>query len=262
VTAVVVIGAEGFVGSAFAAYLAAQPGVDLSRVTRADYASLSGRHADIDVAIDCSGNSRKYVGDEQPADEFRLSVTQRLRTLLDFPARLQVHISSVDVYSTLDDPAANHEGAVIDVTRTSHYGFHKLLAEELVRHYAPDWLILRLGGMVGPRLRKNPVYDILEGRPLRIHPDSRYQFLATNDMARIAWSLVGRGLRREVVNICGDGLISPREIEALAGRGMDLSLVGRESRPRIVNISIERLRSLMAVPTTTAVVRSFLSLRP
>lgn len=252
-----VIGADGFVGSALAAHLAAQPDVHLTRVTRASY----GEHArsGYDVVVDCSGNSRKYLAEERPGEEFPLSVTQRLRTLLDFPAALQLHVSSVDVYDALDDPSANAEGAAIDVGRVGHYGLHKLLAEELVRHYARDWLILRLGGMVGPGLRKNPVHDVLHGRPLRIHPDSRYQYLATADAARIAWELVGRGLRREVVNVCGDGLISPREVAALAGRPLDLSLLGPEARPRIVNVSVAKLRALVRVPDTTETLRRFLA---
>ena len=50
-TSAVVIGAEGFVGSAIAAYLAAQPGVELSSVTRANYAAVAGRS--VDIVIDC-----------------------------------------------------------------------------------------------------------------------------------------------------------------------------------------------------------------
>jgi nucleoside-diphosphate-sugar epimerase len=257
VTAVAVIGADGFLGSAVAAHLHAQPGVTVSRVTRASYAAHSGRRHD--VVVDCSGNSRKYLAEERPDEEFALSVGQRLRTLRDFPAPLQLHVSSVDVYSTLDDPAANAEDASIEIARVSHYGFHKLLAEELVRHYAPDWLIVRLGGMVGPGLRKNPVYDVLHGQPLRIHPDSRYQFLASSDAARISWELLERGLRREVVNVCGDGLISPREVAGLAGRPLDLSQLADSATPRVVDVSLAKLRSLTPVPQTGETLRRYLA---
>jgi nucleoside-diphosphate-sugar epimerase len=256
VTTVAVLGAEGFVGSAFVAHLSREAGVELLPVTRTNYERATGRR--YDVVVDCSGNSRKYVADEDPAGEFARSVAHRLRTLLDFPAGLQLHISSVDVYSDLTSPETTHEDASIDLGRSSHYGFHKLLAEELVQHYAPHWLILRLAGMVGPGLRKNPVYDILHGQPLRIHPDSRYQFLATADVARIGWELARREIRHEFVNVCGDGLVSPREIAAMAGRSLDLSLLGAEAAPRVVDASVEKLRRLLPVPTSRQTLARFL----
>ena len=52
--------------------------------------------------------------------------------------------------------------------------------------------VLRLAGMVGPGLRKNPVYDILQGEPLRIHPESQYQFLHAEDAAH-SWDLARSG---------------------------------------------------------------------
>jgi nucleoside-diphosphate-sugar epimerase len=144
-------------------------------------------------------------------------------TLRDFPADLHVHVSSVDVYGDLTSPATTREESPADLAPTSHYGFHKLLAEQIVEHYAGRWLIVRLGGMVGPGLWKNPVYDVLNGCPLRIHPDSQYQFIHTDEVARLVWLLVEKGAAEDAFNICGQGLMSPREIAATAGQGMDLS---------------------------------------
>ena len=140
------IGAGGFVGSAFARHLPCR-GVDLVPVTRQGYAAAAGAHSD--VVIEAACNSRKYLSDERPLEDFERSVTHRLRTLLDFPARLHVHISSVDVYPRLESPLTTREDAP-ELGSASRYGFHKLLAEQLVRHYAPRWLIVRLAGMVGP----------------------------------------------------------------------------------------------------------------
>jgi len=255
VTVVSVIGAEGFVGSAFAALLAAQPDVTLRPITRRNY-DVEARQPS-DVVIDCAANSRKYVAEETPAEEFELSVTHRLRTLHDFPAPLHVHVSSVDVYNDLGSPLTTREDTPIDVARSSHYGFHKVLAEELVRHYAPSWLIVRLAGMVGPGLRKNPVHDVLHAHPLRIHPDSQYQFLSTSDVARLTWNLVASGLRLEIVNVCGSGLVSPREIARLADVTPDLSTLPKDSRPRIVDASVEKLQRLVPVPTTADTISAF-----
>jgi nucleoside-diphosphate-sugar epimerase len=253
---VAVIGADGFVGSAFVALLATRPEVDLAQVTRASYAGFSGNV--YDVVVDASCNSRKYLADERPVDEFDQSVTHRLRTLHDFPARLCVHVSSVDVYSDLSTPETTAEDAVIDLALVSHYGLHKLLAEQLVRHYARRWLIVRLAGMVGPRLRKNPVYDILHCQPLRIHPDSQYQFMATGDVAGLVWDLVQQGRDADIVNICGQGLITPREIAGLARRCLDLSKLDPDARPRVVDVNTRKVSRLVALPETRATMTRFL----
>jgi nucleoside-diphosphate-sugar epimerase len=253
---VVVIGASGFVGSAFCRLLATQPGVELIAINRSNYAQHRGQPSDLVIEAAC--NSKKFLADQDPVAEFDASVTHRLRTLQDFPAPLHVHLSSVDVYSDLTSPANTREDSPIDLSTTSRYGLHKLLAEQLVRGYASRWLILRLAGMVGPNLRKNPVYDLLNGQPLRIHPDSQYQFLHTDDVAATAWELIQRGLSAQIFNLAGDGLISPREIAALANREMNLSLLPPNASPRIVNATIDKAKQLIAVPTTRTCVERFL----
>jgi nucleoside-diphosphate-sugar epimerase len=255
---VVVIGAQGFVGSAFVRLLS-RPGIELVAVTRRNYASCAGPRSD--VVIDVAGNSKKFLAEARPVEEFEPSVMHRLRTLHDFPADLHVHISSVDVYSDLSSPATTRESSPIDLAKVSNYGFHKILAEQLARHYAPRWLIARLAGMVGEGLRKNPVFDILNGHPLRIHPESQYQFMNTDDVATVVWRLVEAGTAGEIFNICGAGLISPREIAALAGRPLDLSQLPSDSSPRIVDASIEKIEGTALMPQTKETMAAFLRRR-
>ena len=126
-----------------------------------------------------------------------------------------------------------------------------------MRHYAEEWLVVRLAGMVGPGLRKNPVYDILHDLPLRIHPDSRYQFMATDDAARASLALLSGGSRRETYNVCGDGLVSPRDIAAMAGRSLNLSTAGPTMEPRVVNINLAKTSGLVPLSATEPTLRSF-----
>lgn len=254
-TRAIVIGANGFVGSAFVRYLKTQ-GVNVTEVTRQNYAELAGRTSDVVIEAGC--NSKKYLADQEPSREFDLSVAHRLRSLLDFPADLHVHISSVDVYHDLASAETTHEAVVIDLARTSRYGLHKLLAEDLVHHYAQKWLIIRLAGMVGPGLKKNPVYDILYNHSLRIHPDSQYQFMSTDAVAQTVWYLVNKGCRNEVFNVCGQGLISPSEIAELSGKRLDLRDLPSTSKPRVVNINIAKISSFMSIPNTTKTISDFL----
>src|SRR5581483_9818808 len=103
---VTLIGAEGFVGSAFARNLPRR-GVELITVSRSTYAEHVGSPSD--VVIEAACNSLKFLAENRPFDEFDLSVSHRLRTLRDFPAGLHVHISSVDVYNDLSSPATTRE---------------------------------------------------------------------------------------------------------------------------------------------------------
>jgi nucleoside-diphosphate-sugar epimerase len=131
------------------------------------------------------------------------------------------------------------------------------MAEQLVQHYADRWVIARLAGMVGPGLHKNPVYDILHGQPLRIHPESQYQFVSTEEAARMVWSVIERGIENEIFNVCGEGLISPAEIARLAGREMNLSLLNPTAQPRIVNVNNEKIKRIGSLPPTHEAVAQY-----
>jgi nucleoside-diphosphate-sugar epimerase len=252
---VVLIGAQGFVGSAFARLLAAAP-VELITVTRENYARLTGTPAD--VVVDAAGNSRKFFAEERPLEELDASVGHRGRTLRDFPAALHLHISSVDVYPDVSQPAATREDALFDPVASSKYGLHKKMAEDLVRAHAASWLIVRLGGMVGPNMKKSPVFDLLQRQPQRVHPDSRFQYLSTDDAARLAWQLCQSGVRREIFNVCATGTMSPREISALAGVPLVLDQLPAGAQPRLVEVSNEKLARVAAVPQTRATIENFL----
>jgi nucleoside-diphosphate-sugar epimerase len=253
---VAVIGAGGFVGSAFVRHLSAA-GHEVSQVRRDNYDAYRG--ISHDVVVDAAANASKLLAERDPLADVERTVVHRWRTLHDFPAGLHLHISSVDVYDDLASPARTKESVAPDPAGQSHYGFHKHLAEQCVAHVARRWLIVRLAGMVGPGLKKNPVFDIVRDEPLRIHPDSRYQFLTTDDAAALSWMLVERGASNEIFNVCGDGLISPREIAALGGRGLNLTGLSSDLRPRIVDVSIDRLKRLAPVPSTRVAIERFLA---
>lgn len=249
-----VIGAAGFVGSAFVRHFEST-GCTVLAVTRDNYQRSIGSESD--VLIDAAGNSRKFWAEEKPLEEFEASVAHRLRTLRDFKTQMHVHVSSVDVYDDLTSPGTTGEEEA-RVGQGSHYGFHKRLAEQLVERHAPRWLILRLAGMVGPGLKKNPVFDILKGAPLRIHPDSRYQFMPTDVVAQMTAALVMQGVERTVLNVCGAGLVSPREIAALAGRELNLTELPPTAQPRIVDVDIRRMEQRFPVPRTQDTVVRFI----
>ncbi len=246
---VIVIGAAGFVGSAIAAEARAR-GLNVLPLTRDTY--RPGLRAK--WIINANGNSKKYLAREQPVREFDLSVRSVMHSLHDFTCERYCFLSSIDVYDNVSDPAANAETAFIRRDRLSPYGLHKLIAEDLVRAYAPRRLILRMGGFVGPGLRKNAIYDLLKGLPLRVHPDSRYQYQHTRALAATALDLLADDTADDTWNVAGDGAISLREIAAWIPGVVLPEPIGA---PEHYEINIEKLKRRGPVAATRETVRRF-----
>jgi nucleoside-diphosphate-sugar epimerase len=248
-----VLGAAGFIGSAITE-AATQRGYHVHAITRANYESSIGTACDL--LVNANGNSKKYLAARNPQEEFHLSVNSVLRSIHDFPAKKYVHLSTIDVYPDHENPANNTEAAVIDTARLTPYGFHKYLAESIVRYYAKSWLIVRMAGSVGPGLKKNSIYDLLKGVPLRVNPESLYQYMNTADLAGIALDLVESARDRETFNVVGDGLISIREIAALVP-GSKLEAADSAPRERY-EVNVAKLKTLRPVPKTKETVPAFI----
>lgn len=251
---IAVIGACGFVGSAFCRELDRR-GLSHIPIGRGDFHKEAGR--EWDLVINAAGNSVKFMADHDPISDFEQNATHALQVCLRYKATTLLHISSVDVYADLTSQEATTENSSAGVG-ASHYGCHKWIAEELVRHHAPQWMIIRLAGMVGPGLRKNPVFDILNGHPLRISPDSRYQFMETDAVARCALNLLEQEKTGEIFNLCGQGLISPREIAVLAEKELIMTEEARGLVPRIVDINTEKILRHTPLPSTRDALIGFL----
>ncbi len=246
-----ILGAHGFVGSAFVDQCH-QQGHEHVGISRDNYQAYVG--SECQVFINANGNSRKYLAETDPLADFDMNVRATLRSLLDFKAGLYVYLSSSDVYNDVSDPARNGEDTTIDPSSLSRYGFGKYLGELAVRKYAPKWLIIRMGGLLGPGLKKNPVYDMLHGRPLRVHPESSYQYIDTRDLARIVLDLAFRGVSKEVFNVAGAGVIRLSDILRMLGQVSQENSLERQH----YEISTDKISVRCHVPETADTVRSFL----
>lgn len=249
-----VLGGKGFVGRAIAAE-ATWRGYQVIVVDKDEYESAKGTPCDL--LINANGNSKKFLARENPGLEFDLSVRSVLYSLHDFPAGRYVHLSTMDVYPDVADPKLNHEAAVIDTNRQSPYGFHKYLAEQLVRHYAKDWLIFRMAGFVGQGLWKNPVFDLLNNIPLRVHPDSQYQYLNTRDLAAAIFDMIKKPVSGEVFNITGQGVMSLREVSSLIpGHRLDPAW---DALPKErYEMNLDKISRHVRIPRTQETVAAFI----
>ena len=248
-----VLGGKGFVGSAIVAE-AQSRGYRTVVVDKEEYAAAV--ETSCDLLINANGNSKKFLAAQDPQLDFDLSVRSVLHSLRDFHIQRYIHLSTGDVYAEHSDPTRNAETAEIEVVRLSAYGFHKYLAEQLVRFYAPSWLLFRMGGFVGPRLWKNSIHDLLTHQPLHVHPDSTYQYLHTRDMARIVLDVAEAGVEREIFNVTGGGAISLRTIaQWISDRPCPPAW---ETLPREhYEMSVKKISARCALPDTATTVHRF-----
>ncbi len=248
---VFILGGRGFVGSAFVRLFAAR-GIACEVVARDNWEALAERRCD--VLINAAGNSKKFLSDRDPVADFDATVRMTFDSLHRFKFDRYVLCSSCDVYDDYADPSRTREDAPIDPARQSRYGFHKQLAEQLARYEAKQAMIIRFGGFVGPGLKKNPIFDILRGGPLWLHPDSRLQYLHTDDAAKIVWQLVESGRWGETVNVCGDGVVRLADVIARVGHPVAV----QPDCPTVhYEINIDKLRGWMTVPRSEPAVFTF-----
>lgn len=247
-----IIGGHGFVGSAVTRYCIRNE-LPYQVITRQNYEEFVGQSCDI--LINSNGNSKKFLANQDPKEDFRLSVASVRYSLEDFKYKKYVFFSSCDVYNDCSDRILNHEETEIDISLQSPYGFHKYMAEQSVRHVAPNWLIIRFGGFVGEGLKKNPIFDILQGGPLWLDPESELQYLNTDAAASIVMELLDRGITNEVFNLCGNGLVKLEDMIKEIGAEVEV----KPNSPKVLyDVNIDKIKKYVEVPTSKEAVADYL----
>jgi nucleoside-diphosphate-sugar epimerase len=249
-----VIGGRGFVGSALAS-AAAGAGWRVSVVGRDDYRDQIGRP--FDVVINANGNAKRFKADAEPLWDFDNSVRPVYESVLDFPSAHYVLISSVDVYNDTRDADATAECEPIDPARLRPYGFHKRIAELCVARGADSWQIFRLAQMVSPALTKGPIFDLLHGRPLWIHPASELPYLHTRTAADVIVRVIANGPRQEIYNVCGRGSVEFARVLALVGRSPSDQAYA-ECEPQMYRINTDKTHRLCSLPESWNEIRTFI----
>jgi len=220
-----ILGGEGFVGSAYVRLCEAR-GLPHEVITRNNYADYVGQKCE--VLINANGNSKKFLADRDPKWEFDASVRTVIHSLEDFRAECYIYLSTGDVYPDQSSPLLTKEDQAIDFMAQSRYGFHKGLAEVAVRKSHARHIIMRMGGFVGPGIKKNAIYDMITGSAVWLTPDSELQFISTDTAARLVWLVLEKQAFGETVNLGGVGTVrigdvrvrlnSPSEIQRDAKR--------------------------------------------
>ncbi|MBI2885473.1 MAG: NAD(P)-dependent oxidoreductase [Candidatus Omnitrophica bacterium] len=249
-----ILGGTGLIGSALCRHLERRRAA-FRAVNSATYAEAAGAAAR--VVVNCNGNTFRYRAHQDPVWDFDKSVASVARSLQDIRAELYVYLSTVDVYSNRQNPAQNHEDAVIDPAQLDVYGFHKWVAERLVERFASRWAILRLGTVVGPGLRKGPIFDLMRGEPLHMSLDSELTLIDTATIADTLDAVTASRPDREIFNVTGIGGVRLGDLAGLLPVPPRLA-PGAEAVTYRYDVSAAKVSSLRPMPASAQVARRFL----
>ena len=156
-----VIGGSGFIGSEICRQFESK----INKVINITESGTDKKY--FDILINANGNPYKYLAEQNPVRDFDMAVRTVYESIINYNFNLYVYVSSIDVESPI-----------------TCYGCNRLIAEEIVRVYCQDYLIIRLCSIIGPGMKKGVVKDILEGSPSRLTVDSQLYLMTVDEVAR------------------------------------------------------------------------------
>lgn len=146
------IGYTGFVGSSLLRQ-ASFGGLYRS----SNIGEIKGR--EYDRIVCAAAPAQKWIANREPEKDLQ-NIQALIRNLDEVRCDRFVLISTVDVFG---DPRGVDEDSRVEEEGLHPYGLHRRLLERFVEERFGSHTIIRLPGLVGPGLRKNAIYDFLNG---------------------------------------------------------------------------------------------------
>lgn len=112
---------------------------------------------EFDIVVCAGAPAQKWIANRAPADD-REKIDVLINHLRTIKCKKFILISTVDVFK---EPLGVDELTPVDESGLHPYGLHRRLLERFVEQHFPNYLIVRLPGLVGPGLRKNVIFDLL-----------------------------------------------------------------------------------------------------
>jgi nucleoside-diphosphate-sugar epimerase len=163
---IAVVGASGFIGGHLASRYA-----NVQKFGRSNIAELSSDKSDLTIIA--AAPATKWVANSNPEADL-LNIQSLVESLKSLEDRKCILISTIDVFpesTNFDEtnplPNKHQEG----------YGANRGYLETQLTRYLSNLHILRLPGMYGPGLKKNLLFDLMNGKQApAINTSSTFQF--------------------------------------------------------------------------------------
>lgn len=198
------IGENGFLGSAIKRTLKEKK-LRFIGINKKNYKNFVGKKCD--VLINASTNSKKFIANEDYQKDYKLTVNNVINTINDFDFSKYILVSSSEVYQ-YQNIKNSKENYKINPDNLSNYGLNKFIAENILKRNSRNWLIIRCGGMIGNNLKKNPIFDLINKKKLRVSLKSKFQFIDTKVVSDCILKLISKEINNEIFNLSAKGNIS------------------------------------------------------
>jgi UDP-glucose 4-epimerase len=165
----------------------------------------------IDVLYHLAALNKPYLSKINPAETFEVNV---LGTLNLLTAASQARVKKIVFTSSIlayKDLKKTRETDLTGYNGIYPYGLEKLIGEEYLKIYADlygiNYVILRLSGVYGPGMYKNPIFDLIQGFikgriKLYVNRHSVYNFVYIDDAVNALVQALN--WKKETINVFAD----------------------------------------------------------
>jgi len=230
---------KGFVGSAICKKLEQKYDLTVFASSKEEF-----KPDHFDIVINCAGEARRYKVEE------------------DFFGCLKKEDKVIEMIQVLGflnpDIKVVHLSSICAENKTP-YGELKLQIEISINQF-PNNCILRLGGLIGEGLRKNVIFDWLNGKPIRVSKFSVYNFISTAEVANIVEYIINnfdRRFKNQIMNIAASQPIVIKDVFALR-KNINVRFIEENVPCEIFNINTDKLQEFYSVKTSEEYIKEFL----
>lgn len=186
-----VVGATGFVGSNLVGQLRRAGMPPAAAISSSEWHEVRSMPR-FGTAIVAAPHARKWWAAIHPEDDRRICEALA-DELLAVDSKRLVLLSTIDatgLTSGFDEDSARDEPA-------NPYGMNRLWLERRLQSARAGVSVVRLPGLFGDGLKKNVLFDMLNGREISgVHPDDQYQWYSVDWLLRDIALVLGIGANR------------------------------------------------------------------
>jgi dTDP-4-dehydrorhamnose reductase len=155
----------------------------------------------LDYLINCAGTSKKFEANSSPIEDTKktISLIEKIKSI---KYNRLIHVSSIDAMICADV-----------------YGANKRLIEACLEKDTTT--IIRLGGLIGKGLKKNIIYDMINGDKIFVTPYSVYNFINIAVLPKIILKYIETNQTCNLFNFASTKNVSVSEICKLFNKTPD-----------------------------------------
>lgn len=229
-----VFGANGFLGSKIIDGV--DNAYDIIPITRDNYTKYKGTK--FDIFINVAGNKKNYWANQFPQEDFKISTVPVYDSLFDFKINKYIYMSSIATYD-----------------KNSHYGFNKILSEEIIKRHSENYIILRCCAVIDKDMEIGIINDVLTEIPLFISVDSQIQFITREGVVNVIKTLLTNNVKNKLFNVGGIGTIKIGDLEKLTGKTI---IYQKNAKKRYYEMDISELQKYVTLKSSRSYVKDIL----